>query len=121
MGTGETGHSGLAAPRHVDQGQEAGQGSVTTQLQPMEAETVKNQAVRQKIVTQTTVQVKPLTKCLSLCLSIAKLKFCLSQGFPRLPKDTRGSSRLPRVTNRYTRLQMVTQGYLGFLKITPAS
>ena len=64
MVTGDTGHNGLAAPKPVDQGQEAGQGSVTTQLQLMEAETVKNQAVGQKFVTQTTVQVKPFIKCL---------------------------------------------------------
>ena len=63
MVTGDTGPNGLAAPKPVDQGQGAGQGSVTTQLQLMEAETVKNQAVRQKIVTQTIVQVKPFIKC----------------------------------------------------------
>ena len=81
MVTGDTGPNGLAAPKPVDQGQGAGQGSVTTQLQLMEAETVKNQAVRQKIVTQTIVQVKPFIKC-------------ISQGFSRFP-------RFPKITQSY--------------------
>ena len=55
MVTGETGHIGLAALKPVDQGQEADQEPVTTQLQLMEEETVKDQAVNQEFVTQTTV------------------------------------------------------------------
>ena len=57
MGTGETGHSGLAAPRHVDQGQEADQDTVTTQLRLMVAKTVKDQAMSLVFVTQNLVQV----------------------------------------------------------------
>ena len=52
MVTGGTGHNGLVALRHVDQEQEAGQESVTTQLQLMEVETVRDQAVSQEFVTQ---------------------------------------------------------------------
>ena len=44
MVTGGTGGNGLAAPRHVDLEIEAGQETVTTQLQLMEAETVRDQA-----------------------------------------------------------------------------
>ena len=59
MVTGDTGHHGLAAPKPVDQGQEAGQESVTTKLQLMEAETVREEAVSQEFVTQMLVQMKP--------------------------------------------------------------
>ena len=45
MVTGVTGSNGLAAPRHVDLAEEAGQETVTTQLQLMEAETVRDQAM----------------------------------------------------------------------------
>ena len=55
MVTGDTGHHGLAAPKPVDQGQEAGQESVTTKLQLMEAETVRGQAVNQGFVIQVIV------------------------------------------------------------------
>ena len=57
MVTGDTGHSGLAAPRHVDQGQEADQESVTNQLRLMVAETVRDQAMSLVFVTQILVQV----------------------------------------------------------------
>ena len=40
MATGVAGRDGLAVPRHVDLEIEAGQESVTTQHQLMEAETV---------------------------------------------------------------------------------
>ena len=59
MENGDTGSNGLPAPRHVDQGQEAGQESVTTKLQLMEAETVREEAVSQEFVTQMLVQMKP--------------------------------------------------------------
>ena len=57
MVTGVTGSSGLAAPRHVDLGQEAEKETVTTQLQLMVAETVKDQAMSLVFATQTLVQV----------------------------------------------------------------
>ena len=57
MVTGDTGHNGLAAPRHVDQGQEADQESATTQLQLMEGATVRDQAMSLVFVTQILVQV----------------------------------------------------------------
>ena len=52
MVTGDTGHSGLAAPKPVDQEQEAGQESVTIQSQLMEAKAVRDQATSQEVVTQ---------------------------------------------------------------------
>ena len=52
MGTGVTGHNGLAVPKPVDQDEEAEQESVTTQLQLMEDETVRGQEVSQEVVTQ---------------------------------------------------------------------
>ena len=52
MVTGDTGHSGLVAPRPVDQEQEEGQESVTSQLQLMEGETVRDQAMSLVYVTQ---------------------------------------------------------------------
>ena len=55
MVTGDTGHNGLAAQKPVDQVPEAEQESVATQLQLMEEETVKDQAVNQEFVTQTIV------------------------------------------------------------------
>ena len=58
MVTGETGKNGLAAPKPVDQGQEADQESVTTQLQLMEAETVRDQAMSQEVVTKMFVQLR---------------------------------------------------------------
>ena len=59
MGTGVTGHNGLAVPKPVDQDEEAEQESVTTKLQLMEAETVREEAVSQEFVTQMLVQMKP--------------------------------------------------------------
>ena len=59
MVTGDTGHNGLAAPRHVDQEQEADQGSVTTQLQLMEGVTVRDQAMSLVFVTQICVTQVP--------------------------------------------------------------
>ena len=66
MGTGDTGHNGLAAPRHVDQGQEAGQESVTTQLQLMVAETVRDQKLSLVFVTQIPVQLQVILDVLLL-------------------------------------------------------
>ena len=57
MATGVAGRDGLAAPRHVDLEREAGQETVGTQLQLMEAETVGDQAQRLKLVTQILVEV----------------------------------------------------------------
>ena len=57
MENGETGKNGQNAQRHVDLGKEAGQGTVTTQLQLMEAETVRDPARSLKFVTQILVQV----------------------------------------------------------------
>ena len=62
MVTGGTGGNGLAAPRHVDLVIEAGQETVTTQLQLMEAETVRDQAQSLELVTQILVQV--ISACL---------------------------------------------------------
>ena len=42
MATGDPGHNGLAAPRHVGLEKEAEQETVTTQPQLMEAATVKD-------------------------------------------------------------------------------
>ena len=63
MVTGGHGHYGQAAPKHVTQEQEAGQESVTTQLQLWEEETVRDQAVSQEFVALTNVQVIPFIKC----------------------------------------------------------
>ena len=52
MVTGVAGKNGLAAPRHVDLAIEAGQETVTTQLQLMEAETVRDQAQSLTLVIQ---------------------------------------------------------------------
>ena len=57
MATGVAGRDGLAAPRHVDLEREAGQETVRTQLQLMEAETVRDQAQSLEPVTQILVQV----------------------------------------------------------------
>ena len=57
MVTGVAGKNGLAAPRHVDLAIEAGQETVTTQLQLMAAETVRDPARSLKLVTQILVQV----------------------------------------------------------------
>ena len=50
MGTGDTGGNGQAAPRHVEQGQGSGQGTVTTLPRILVAETVgeptKNQEMK---------------------------------------------------------------------------
>ena len=62
MVTGVAGKNGLAAPRHVDLEIEAGQETVTTQLQLMEAETVRDQAQSLEPVTQILVQV--ISACL---------------------------------------------------------
>ena len=57
MATGVIGSNGLAAPRHVDLGQEGEQDTVTNQLRLMVAETVKDQAMSLVFATQTLVQV----------------------------------------------------------------
>ena len=59
MVPGVVGRNGLAAQRHVDLEIEAGQETVMIQLQPMEAETVRDQAQSLELVTQTLVQVNP--------------------------------------------------------------
>ena len=59
MGTGEPGRNGLAALRHVEVGQEAGQEIVTIQLLLMEGENVRGQVVSQEFVIQMLVQVQP--------------------------------------------------------------
>ena len=51
MVTGVSGINGLAAPRRVDQDQEAEQESVTTQSQLMEEKTVRDQVKNQEFVT----------------------------------------------------------------------
>ena len=61
MVTGVAGRDGLAAPRHVDLGQEEGQETVTTQLQLMEAADVGDQALSLELVTQTLVQVNNIS------------------------------------------------------------
>ena len=66
MVTGDTGHNGLAAPKPVDQGQEAGQESVTTKLQLMEAETVRDQKLSLVFVTQIPVQLQVILDVLLL-------------------------------------------------------
>ena len=70
MENGETGKSGQNAQRHVDLGQEAGQGSVTTQLQLMEAETVQQDASSHKFATKNYVQVQPFIFSFSLGIII---------------------------------------------------
>ena len=67
MVTGVAGRDGLAARRHVDLETEAGQETVTTQLQLMEAETVRDQVQRMELVTQILVQVTNV--CLKLLSS----------------------------------------------------
>ena len=57
MATGVAGRDGLAALRHVDLEREAGQETVRTQDQLMEAETVRDQARSMKLVTQILVEV----------------------------------------------------------------
>ena len=57
MVAGVDGRDGLIALRRVDLEKEAGQETVTTQLQLMEAETVMDQARRLELVTQILVQV----------------------------------------------------------------
>ena len=57
MATGVAGRNGLAVPRHVDLEIEAGQESVTTQLQLMEAETARDQAQSLDLVTPILVEV----------------------------------------------------------------
>ena len=67
MVTGEAGRDGLAAPRHVGLEKEAGQETVTTQPQLMEAATVRDQAQSLEPVTPITVQVgcpKKMSPCL---------------------------------------------------------
>ena len=69
MVTGGTGGNGLAAPRHVDLEIEAGQETVTTQLQLMEAETVRDPARSLKLVTQIFVKVTQiLVQVNNVCL-----------------------------------------------------
>ena len=62
MVAGVAGGDGLAAPRHVDLAEEVEQESATTQLQLMEAETVRDQAQSLEPVTQILVQV--ISACL---------------------------------------------------------
>ena len=67
MVTGVAGSNGLAAPRHVGLEKEAGQETVTTQPQLMEAATVKDQALSLEPVTPIAVQVgcpKKMSPCL---------------------------------------------------------
>ena len=59
MVAGVDGRDGLIALRRVDLEKEAGQETVTTQLQLMEAETVRDQEQSLELVTQTLVQVNP--------------------------------------------------------------
>ena len=70
MENGETGKNGQNAQRHVDLGQEAGQGSVTAQLQLMEAETVLQEASSQEFATKNYVQVQPFSFSFSLDIII---------------------------------------------------
>ena len=63
MVTGVDGRDGLAAQRHVDLAEEVEQETATTQLQLMEADTVRDQAQSLDLVTQTLVQVIP-AECL---------------------------------------------------------
>ena len=58
MGTGEPGRNGLAALRHVEVGQEAGQETVTTQRLLMEGENVRSQVMSQERVIKILVQVQ---------------------------------------------------------------
>ena len=74
MVTGVAGRNGLAALRHVDLETEAGQETVTTHDLLMEAETVRDQARRLKLVTQILVQVAnvcltPFVICYMYCFS----------------------------------------------------
>ena len=55
MVDGVSGVHGQAAPRHVEQGQKAEPGHVTTLLQLMGEKTVRDQIMGLKIVTQTLV------------------------------------------------------------------
>ena len=64
------GINGLAVPKHVDLGQEAGQGSVTPQLQFMEAETVQQEASSQEFATKNYVQVQHFIFIFSLGIII---------------------------------------------------
>ena len=57
MVTGVAGRDGLAAQRHVDLAEEVEQETATTQLQLMEAETVRDQAQSLELVTQILVEV----------------------------------------------------------------
>ena len=72
MENGEAGRIGQFAQRHVDLGKGAGQGTVTTQLQLMEAETVRDQAWSLELVTQILVQVS------NVCLIPLDICTCLS-------------------------------------------
>ena len=58
MGTGEPGRNGLAALRHVEVGQEAGQETVITQRLLMEGENVRSQVMSRECVIQMLVQVE---------------------------------------------------------------
>ena len=58
MVTGVVGMDGLAAPRHVDLGQEEGQETVTIQLLLMEGENVRSQVMSRECVIQMLVQVE---------------------------------------------------------------
>ena len=59
MATGVAGSNGLAARRHVDLEKEAGLETVTTQPQPLEEGTAREQVLNLELVTQTLVQVNP--------------------------------------------------------------
>ena len=64
--------NGLAALRHVEVAQEAGQDTVTTQLLLMEGEIVRGQVMSQECVIRMRVQVQPFI-FLSLTLSGQKV------------------------------------------------
>ena len=72
MVTGVGGRDGPAAPRHVDLEKEADQETATTQLQLMEAETVRDQAWSLELVTKILVQVS------NVCLIPLDICTCLS-------------------------------------------
>ena len=85
MVTGDPGHNGLAAPRHVDLEIEAGQETVTTQLQLMEAETVRDPAQRLELVTQILVLVTQiLVQVNNVCLLLLDIGYeyiCIKKDF----------------------------------------
>ena len=62
METGAHGHHGVAAPRHVDQGQEAESEIVIIRSQLTEAAIVKARVLSQKSAIQTIAKVKDILK-----------------------------------------------------------